>query len=92
VKKFIESVHKTVVTPDPETHLLRRAAMTPARVDPDRLEVPAQLPAAIAEAHAATLADAAFSFKNAAGNIAVTQPPPATDGSDEFNFFSDQGD
>ena len=90
VKRFIEAVHKTVVTPDAETYLQRRAAVAPVRTEEGRPEIPMQLPAPIAEAHAAQAAEAEFSF-SAAKPIQVEQIPVSDEG-DTFNFFSDQGD
>ncbi|MDR3701998.1 MAG: DDE-type integrase/transposase/recombinase [Candidatus Sulfopaludibacter sp.] len=90
VNRFIKTVHETVPTSDPETYLLRRQAVRPARLESGRLEVPAQLPAPIADARAAQQAEQAFSFEDATGDIAVSEAAPAVAG-DEFNFFSDQG-
>jgi len=91
VKRLIETIHKTVPTPDPETYLHRRAAVAPARLETGRPELPAQIPAAIAEAHAAQKADAEFSFAAIEPAIPAVEIAPAK-GGDEFNFFSDHGD
>jgi hypothetical protein len=71
--------------------LHRRAAVAPARLETGRPELPAQIPAAIAEAHAAQKADAEFSFAAIEPAIPAVEIAPAK-GGDEFNFFSDHGD
>jgi hypothetical protein len=89
VKHLIESVHRLIPVTDPETRLRRRAAVTPPRIEPGRVEIPAQLPAPIAEAAAARAAEAEFSFAAAVPTIEVTEPPDA-DPCDEFQFFSSE--
>lgn len=88
VKRFIGAVHKAVPVPDPETYLRRRAAVTPIRTEPERVDVQVQLPAAIAEAHAATVEDAKFSFAAVEAAIPIVEPAQADDDGTEFNFFS----
>jgi hypothetical protein len=91
IKKFIAAVHQAVPVPGPETYLSRRRAIAPARPSPERVEVVAELPASIVEAHAATRAEAEFSF-SAAPEIPVIETPREAGADEEFNFFSDQGD
>ena len=90
VKRFISAVHQAV--PVPETYLSRRRAVAPTRPDQARVEIPARLPAAIEEAHAATVADRQFSFGAAEPDIEVIKRAPVSAEDAEFNFFSDQGD
>ena len=87
VKRLITAVHQTIPVPDPETYLRRRAAIAPARRD-ERVEVRAQLPAPIAEAHAATVEEAQFSFAAVEAAIPFVKPAPDDDADTEFNFFS----
>jgi transposase InsO family protein len=89
-KRLIETIRGMIPVTDPETRLRRRAAVTPARIEPGRVEVPAQLPAPIAEAAAARAADAEFSFAAAEPTIQAVERPPSVDADEEFNFFSDQ--
>jgi transposase InsO family protein len=93
VKRFINTVHQLVPTPDAETHLARRQAVTPTRPEIDRVEVQVCLPAPIEEARAAREAEAAFAFaqESLAMPVVERQVEDSDDG-DEFNFFSDQGD
>ncbi|HEY9142115.1 MAG TPA: Mu transposase C-terminal domain-containing protein [Bryobacteraceae bacterium] len=92
IKHLIGTIHTAVPVPDPETHLRRRAAVTPPRIEPARVEVPAQLPAPIAEAAAAQAAEAEFSFAATEPSIQAIERAPDADADVEFNFFSDRGD
>ena len=85
IKRLIGTVKTAIPVTDPETRLRRRAAVTPARIEPGRLEVPVQLPAPIVEAAQAAAEDRAFSFAEAPPIEAKSIDLPA-DG-DEFNFF-----
>jgi len=91
VKQIIQTLHRAVPVPDRETYLTRRAAVTAARVEPARIEAPAQLPQAIEAAAAAIAEERAFSF-DAVQPIETIEPPADGAGDDEFNFFSNQGD
>ncbi|MGB9456955.1 MAG: transposase domain-containing protein [Bryobacteraceae bacterium] len=91
-KRLIETIHTVIPVPDPETHLRRRAAVAPARIEAGRPEVPALLPAAVAEAAAAQQAEAEFSFAATEPTIEAVETAPDADAGTEFNFFSDQGD
>jgi transposase InsO family protein len=88
VKRFIGNVHRSVPVPDPETYLSRRRAVAPKREEPERAVVPVQVPAQIEEAHAARLAESAFSFEEP-GEAIVSAPPAEPDHGDAFRFFSD---
>jgi hypothetical protein len=92
VKHLIETAHRVIPVTDPETRLRRRAAVTPPRIEPDRVEMPARLPAPIAEAATAQAAEAEFSFAGTEPTIQVTERAPEADADVEFNFFSDRGD
>ncbi|MDR3700597.1 MAG: Mu transposase C-terminal domain-containing protein [Candidatus Sulfopaludibacter sp.] len=92
VKRFINAVHQAVPVPDAETYLARRRAVAPERPEVARVEIPMQLPAPIAEAHAAVVADAQFSFDAVTAELPVIETGERSDADTEFNFFSDQGD
>jgi len=88
VKKFLKAMGAAVPVPNSETRLERRKAVLPSRDNVPRLERPAELPAAIAEAQAAARADREFVFSTADVDVArATKPAPPDDDSDVFNFF-----
>lgn len=88
VKRFIEAVHQAVPVPSPETRLERRRAVAPTREGALRAESPAEMPAAIVEAEAATRAARDFSFDDAPEAGLVAKPAPAAGDDDgEFRFF-----
>jgi transposase InsO family protein len=90
VKKFIDAVHKAVPIPDPETRLARRKAVLPARENVARVEIPAELPAAVVECEAATRADREFEFVAAEASVVSATETAAPGEDEEFRFF--QGD
>ncbi len=90
VKKFIEAVHNAIPVAAPEERLARRREVTPARATVTRPESPAQIPAAIAEAEAASRAEKQFDFETAdpAAVVVATEPArPSDDNDSEFHFF-----
>lgn len=92
VKRLIATIHQAVPVPDPETYLSRRAAVAPARPEPARVEIPAQLPAPIEAAHAAAVAEAEFSFEAVEPAIEAVERVSEADADTDFHFFTDQGD
>jgi hypothetical protein len=89
VKKFVTAVHQAVPMADSETRLGRRTAILPARESGARVEVSAQLPAAIVEAEAAARADREFRFGDASGDVTCVTQPAEADEQSAFHFFSD---
>ena len=85
-KALIQQVHAAIPAADPDTRLARRKAVLPARENVARVVVPAELPAAVVEAEAATRADKNFKFDQAPAEIESAKP--AVEGEDEFRFFS----
>lgn len=86
IKRAIAAVHQVVPVPDAETHLARRRAVAPARVPSEREEIPAQIPAGIAAAHAAQEAERAFSMDSVEPLEVIRRPEPSGDDG-EFNFY-----
>jgi len=92
VKRFLRAMNAAVPVPNSETRLERRKAVLPSRDNVPRLERPAEMPAAIAEAQAAAREERDFQFKAVDVDVARATKPtqPNDDDSDVFNFF--QGD
>ena len=90
VKRVIDAVHKAIPVADPDTRLARRKAILPARESAARVELPAELPAAVVDVEAAVRADREFEFQAVETAVvsATETAPPSED--EEFHFF--QGD
>jgi hypothetical protein len=91
VKKFIGAVHQQVHIPDHRERANRRREVLPARTEPRRPEIAAELPQAVAAAVASAAEERKFSFAAAptGAQLIATADAPAypDDGSDEFEFF-----
>lgn len=86
MKRFVAAVHQAVPIPDAETHLARRRAVVPARVPPERANIPAQIPAGIAAAHAAKQAERAAALESVTVPRVERQPESDDDGS--FSLYA----
>jgi len=91
VKQVIEAVHKQIPVASPEERLARRREVAPVRAPVPQVEVPAELPAPIAEACAARETMRQFSFSADQTSVPAVEQVRASDGDDSFCFFSDQG-
>ncbi len=88
IKKAIAAVHQGLPMLRAEERLARRQAAVPDRQQPERIEAPAALPAAIVEAAEAANADREFRFEDVAIELpCVEQVEPGED--EEFRFFQD---
>jgi len=56
------------------------------------MEIAAELPEPIAQAHAAAVEESAFSFEAAELVVSAMPQPQEPDTGADFHFFSDQGD
>jgi hypothetical protein len=96
VKKFIESVHRTVPGPDYQERSNRRRAVMPQRVEPQRAEIPVALPAAIVAAAQAAADEKKFSFAASDGAEVIREAerfayrPDDLDDNTDFKFFEDK--
>jgi len=87
VLRAIAAAHRDIYVPSLVERAERRQEVRPTRIQPGRMEVPAQLPAAITAAANAAEEDRRFSFAGADAAIeALAAPAPG--GDDEFSFFS----
>jgi hypothetical protein len=88
-KALIKALHSAVPVPGTLERLDRRAAVTPQRQEPRRVDVPLSLPAPIVDAHAAISAELAANRAALENSVPLvsTQLAPETD-DDEFRFFS----
>ena len=89
VKDYIAFAHSQVPVPDPYERMARRRAVQPARIEPERQEVAAAVPAALLEAAQAKAEDDGFVFSgmDAAEIPLVVDQAPADGGDDHFDFF-----
>ena len=91
VRKFVAAVHQQVHVPDHRERANRRREVLPARTEPKRPEIAAELPQAIADAVASAAEEREFSFAAAptGAQLIATADAPAypDDSSDEFEFF-----
>jgi hypothetical protein len=87
VKRAIEAAHRDIYVPSIAERARRRAEVRPARIEPGRVEAPAELPEAVMAAAKASEEVARFSFAGAGAGIECQPLPPAGD-NDEFQFFS----
>ncbi len=92
IRRTVEAVHAAAYVPGPEERL-RRQAVLPARIEPQRAEVAASVRPEVAAAAAAKREEDNFSFA-AAGAVDVVKlsqnayRDDDVPGDDEFNFFS----
>lgn len=86
VRRAIAAAHRDTYVPGVVERAARRAEVRPARIEPGRVEIAAELPAAVVEAAAAAEEARGFSFA-AAGGAVDAQELAAVDGG-EFAFFS----
>jgi hypothetical protein len=94
ISRFITAVHSAIPVPGVVERSARRAEVRPARIEPQRQEVAAEVPAALVEAAQAKADGQRFSFANANTDAVQVSPSAARSGDgepdDEFEFF--QGD
>lgn len=88
VKDFIRQVHRAVHIPDVMERAARRRDVRPARIEPERIEEPAAVPAAIAAACAAANEERDFSFGQAVTALDVVAPADNSGDDGAFQFFS----
>lgn len=86
VKKVVAAITRIAPVATLEERLARRAEVLPARTDVPRVELPAELPAPVADQAAAVREERAFRFDQAESAIEVT-PAAVTEADDEFDFF-----
>lgn len=92
VRKFVAAVHQQIHIPDHRERANRRREVLPARTEPKRPEIAAEVPPAIADAAASASEDRQFSFAAAPAEGAdvirrVDASAHRDDDSDEFQFF-----
>ena len=94
VKDFIRQVHGSVHVPGVMERAARRQAVRPPRIEPARIEEPAEIPAMIVAAAARAREEKNFSFEDVDVRVVDAAPRPAgyagTD--DEFQFFQGTGE
>ena len=88
VKKVISAVHQQIYVPGPIERLDRRRPVQPKRLDPPRVEVPVDIPAALVEA-----AQAMETQRRPVQAVEVRVLPGARADSEDgaFTFFSTEG-
>jgi hypothetical protein len=89
VKDYIAFAHSQVPVPDPYERMARRRAVQPARIEPERQEVAAAVPAALLEAAHAKAEIDRFSFAEmgSSATLPVTELAPADGGDGDFDFY-----
>ena len=91
VKKFITGVHQQVYIPDHRERANRRREVLPARTEPKRPELAAELPQAVADAVTSASEERKFSFAaSSSDGAAVIRAADASaygDDDSDFRFF-----
>jgi hypothetical protein len=86
VKKFIQSVHRSIPMASPEERAARRMAVRPVRVD-QSVTAPAKIAPQIAAAVEAAREEKKFRFADAGADLARAADRAASQQDDEFQFF-----